>query len=240
MYTDSSTLKTNHKTKPLLHTLQEVGTPIPLREMEDDALLVAHQKGSESAFEELVRRYQRNIFSYIYRMLQNKHIAEELTQEVFLALVKNMERYEPQGKFAAYLFAIASNKIHKEWEQRKRRPKFFSLSFWNSDLEATDNGNTPLDTLQDTKACVEEAFKRTEISDAVNEAIKHLPEHYREAFVLRRFLELSYEEIAEMTDLQMNAIRTNLSRARKKVRDEFLKLNDHGNHENKSVTAEIF
>ena len=227
MYTDSSTLKTNHKTKPLLHTLQEVGTPIPLREMEDDALLVAHQKGSESAFEELVRRYQRNIFSYIYRMLQNKHIAEELTQEVFLALVKNMERYEPQGKFAAYLFAIASNKIHKEWEQRKRRPKFFSLSFWNSDLEATDNGNTPLDTLQDTKACVEEAFKRTEISDAVNEAIKHLPEHYREAFVLRRFLELSYEEIAEITDCPVGTIKSRVVRAERGLRPHLERFREY-------------
>lgn len=214
MYKEPEAIARSRTTTPLAL----VGAPQPLSEQDDDALMHAHQQGSEAAFEELVRRYQRNIFSYIYRMLQNKHIAEELTQEVFLALVRNVDRYEPQGKFAAYLFAIASNKIHKEWEQRKRRPKFFSLSFWSNSDSNDDDAREPLESLSDGKACVVKAFKRNEVSQAVNDALKHLPDHYREAFVLRRFLDLSYEEIAEITDCPVGTIKSRVVRAERGLR----------------------
>ncbi len=212
---------------PLLRSLPVAGAPMPLRDMDDDALLAAHTAGSELAFPELVRRYQRSIFGYIFRMLQNKHIAEELTQEVFLALVRNADRYQPQGKFSGYLFAIASNKIHKEWEQRKRRPKFFSLSFWNGDANTEDHGNMPLDTIEDSSACVETAFKKCEISDAVNEALKHLPEHYREAFILRRFQDLSYEEIAEITDCPVGTIKSRVVRAERGLRPHLERFREY-------------
>ncbi|MCK5861346.1 MAG: sigma-70 family RNA polymerase sigma factor [Candidatus Hydrogenedentes bacterium] len=227
MRKNEQALKTDTNVTPLLRSLPEHGTTLPPREMEDDALLFAYKEGSESAFEELVRRYQQKIFLYIYRMLQNKHIAEELTQEVFLALVKNINRYNPQGKFAAYLFAIASNKVHKEWEQRKRRPKFFSLSFWSNNPNAAHDGASPLDTIPDTKACVEKSFKRKEVSDAVHEALKHLPERYREAFVLRRFLDLSYNEIADITDCPIGTAKSRVVRAERKLRPYLLHFREY-------------
>lgn len=212
---------------PLLRSLPAAGQPVPIRDMDDDALLAAHNEGYDQAFPEIVRRYQRSIFGYIYRMLQNKHIAEELTQEVFLALVRNADRYQPQGKFSGYLFAIASNKVHKEWEQRKRRPKFFSLSFWSADSNSESNGNMPLDTIEDSTACVETAFKKCEVSDAVNEALKHLPEHYREAFILRRFQDLSYEEIAEITDCPVGTIKSRVVRAERGLRPHLERFREY-------------
>ncbi len=199
-------------------SLKLADTPPVWAEMGEHALMRAHQEGSEASLEEPIHRYQRIIFGYIYRMLQNKHIAEELTQEVFLALVRNADRYVDQGKFASYLFAIASNKIHKEWEQRRVRPAFFSLSFWSGSPETEDGEPTPLEVLSDDKACVVTAFKRGEISDAVNEALKHLPEHYREAFVLRRFMDLSYEEIAEITDCPVGTVKSRVVRAERGLR----------------------
>ena len=212
--TEAVLVAREHSSPPL----KLAGAKPSLQEMDDDALMQGHQQGSEAAFEEIVRRYQRSIFGYIYRMLQNKHIAEELTQEVFLALVRNADRYESQGKFASYLFAIASNKIHKEWEQRRVRPKFFSLSFWSSSPDGETGEPTPLEVLSDDKACVVSAFKRGEISDAVNEALKHLPEHYREAFVLRRFMDLSYDEIAEVLDCPVGTIKSRVVRAERGLR----------------------
>ncbi len=226
-HTNDMPLKRQQSGTPRLRALPEVGATPSVREMDDDALVLAHQSGCSAAFEELVRRYQRSIFGYIYRMLQNKHIAEELTQDVFLALVKNVDRYEPRGKFAAYLFAIASNKVHKEWDQRKRRPKFFSLSFWNNETESMEGGNTPLDAIHDSKACVETAFKRSEISDAVNEALKRLPEHYREAFVFRRFLDLSYDEIAEITDCPVGTIKSRVVRAERGLRPHLERFREY-------------
>ena len=217
MHKNMEATEHTERARPYLRPLEAGSPDASWSEMEDDALMLAHQQGSEPAFEELVRRYQRSIFSYIYRMLQNKHIAEELTQDVFLALVRNADRYQPQGKFAAYLFAIASNKIHKEWEQRKRRPRFFSLSFWNSD-DNDEGAQQPVETISDNKACVVKAFKRNEVADAVDEALKHLPEHYREAFILRRFLDISYEEIAEITDCPVGTIKSRVVRAERGLR----------------------
>ena len=170
-----------------LRVISHQGRPVDWSALDDDALMAEHVQGAEQAFEELVHRYERRIFSYVYRMLQNRLIAEEITQEVFLALVRNSKRYKAQGRLSSYLFAIASNKVYKEWEQRRRRPRFFSLSFWNSDDSASVSGLSPLDVLDDKKACVEKACERSEISDAINDALRHLPKHYREAFVLRRF-----------------------------------------------------
>jgi RNA polymerase sigma-70 factor (ECF subfamily) len=75
--------------------------------------MLEHARGSEEAFEELVRRHQRGVLNYMYRMVQNRQIAEELAQEVFVALVKNAQRYEPMAKFTTYLYAIASNIVSK-------------------------------------------------------------------------------------------------------------------------------
>lgn len=227
MYEKTHAIPQPHQGRPRLRPFETPDALPTLSEMDDDALMQAHQEGSDAAFEELVRRYQRSIFSYIFRMLQNKHIAEELTQEVFLALVRNTDRYEPRGKFAAYLFAIASNKIHKEWEQRKRRPKVFSLSFWHNSEGASENTREPAETLSDDKACVVDAFKRKEVAQAVNDALKHLPEHYREAFVLRRFLDLSYEEIAEITDCPVGTIKSRVVRAERGLRPHLERFREY-------------
>jgi RNA polymerase sigma-70 factor (ECF subfamily) len=210
-----------------LRVISERGQPTDYSVQDDDTLMLAYQQGSEEAFEELVHRYQRSIFSYVFRMLQNRHIAEEVTQEVFLALVRNSDRYAPQGKFSSYLFAIASNKIYKEWEQRRRRPRFFSLSFWNNDNASSDGGLSPLDVLDDKNACVEKACERSEISKAINDALKHLPTHYREAFVLRRFQDLSYDEIAEILDCPVGTIKSRVARAEKGLRPYLEKFREY-------------
>ncbi|NLO33130.1 MAG: RNA polymerase sigma factor [Candidatus Hydrogenedentes bacterium] len=202
-------------------------TASALQQLEDDALMAEHKKGSEAAFEELVHRYQRSIFGYAYQMLRNKHIAEEITQEVFVALVHNADRYKRQGKFASYLFAIASNKIHKEWEQRRTRPKFFSLSFWNNTAVSEDDDNIPMDAIEDETACVVHAFELGEVSEAVNAALQHLSEHYREAFVLRRFMDLSYEEISEITDCPIGTIKSRVVRAERGLRPHLERFREY-------------
>jgi len=181
-----------------------------LRERSDEALMLDHGQGDEEAFEELVRRHHKNVLNYTFRMVQNRQIAEELTQEVFVALVQNAKRYEPTAKFTTYLYTIASNIVSKEWSRRKRIPKIFSLSYWGwRDEEEGD----PLESVGDDRENVLVAFQRGEISEAVNTALKELPEHQREAFVLRRFQDLSYEEIAEVAGAPIGTIKSRVARA---------------------------
>jgi RNA polymerase sigma-70 factor (ECF subfamily) len=189
----------------------------PLRECSDEVLMMRHGGGDEDAFAELVRRHQRSVLNYMFRMLHNRPVAEELAQEVFIALVKNGERYQPTAKFTTYLYTIASNIVQKEWTRQKRRPKLFSLSSWFHGREEEDHFD-PIEHSSDESADVLAAFQRGEISDAVNTALNHLPDHQREAFVLRRFHDLSYEEIADVLDVPVGTVKSRVVRAERGLR----------------------
>jgi RNA polymerase sigma-70 factor (ECF subfamily) len=199
---------------------------LPLRERSDEALMLNHGAGSEEAFAELVRRYQKGVLNYIFRMVQNRQIAEELTQEVFVALVRNAERYQPTAKFTTYLYTIASNIVSKEWLRRKRRPKFLSLSGWNWRRNPEDEFD-PLEHVGDNRTDVLFAFQRGEISEAVNTALRELPEHQREAFILRRFQDLSYEEIAVITDAPVGTAKSRVVRAERALRPLLERFRDY-------------
>jgi RNA polymerase sigma-70 factor (ECF subfamily) len=191
----------------------------PLAEWSNEALMLSHGEGVEEAFTELVRRHQKSVLNYIFRMVHNRHIAEELTQEVFLALVKNGGRYQPTAKFTTYLYTIASNIVSKEWTRQKRRPKLFSLSsWWGGRGDHQEEGMDPYEHTADEDANVLLEFQRGEISEAVNAALRHLPEHQREAFVLRRFQDLPYEEIARITDVPVGTVKSRVVRAERALR----------------------
>ena len=203
--------------KPALRVVEAEG--LPLRERGDEALMLEHGRGSEAAFEELVRRHQRGVLNYLYRMVQNRHIAEELTQEVFLALVRNAGRYEPTAKFTTYLYRIASNVASKEWTRSRRRLKPFSLSApWGRTKDAWGDLKPLEAQVEDERASVLTAFQRGEISEAVNVALQQLPGHQREAFVLHRFKELSYEEIAAVTNTPVGTAKSRVVRAERALR----------------------
>ncbi len=200
---------------------------LPLRERADETLMLEHGAGSEEAFEELVRRHQKGVLNYMYRMVQNRQVAEELTQEAFLALVKNAQRYEPTAKFTTYLYAIASNIVSKEWLRAKRRPKLFSLtSFWNSKSNDGDEFD-PMDHVGDERASVLAQFQRGEVSEAVNVALKQLPEHQREAFVLLRYQNLPYEEIASITNAPVGTVKSRVVRAERALRPLLEKFREY-------------
>jgi len=200
---------------------------LPLRERSNESLMLEHGRGSEEAFAELVRRHQKGVLNYMYRMIQNRQVAEELAQEVFLALVKNAQRYEPTAKFTTYLYAIASNVVSKEWTRAKRRPKLFSLSaFWGGGSHDNDEFD-PLEHVGDERACVRTAYQSEEISEAVNGALRHLPEHQREAFVLHRFQDLSYEEISAITNTPVGTVKSRVVRAERALRPHLERFREY-------------
>ena len=204
------------QTRALLKVYGEEG--IPFADWSDEALMLEQGRGAEDAFAELVRRHQKSVLSYIFRMVHNRQIAEELTQEVFIALVKNGQRYQPMAKFTTYLYTIASNIVSKEWLRQKRRPKFFSLYAGWKRRKNEEDGFDPLEHVGDEKADVLAAFQRGEVSEAVNTALKELPEHQRQAFALRRFQDLSYEEISNVTNTPVGTVKSRVVRAERALR----------------------
>lgn len=201
---------------------------VALRDRSDEDLMLEHGRGSEEAFSELVRRHQKPVLNYLFRMVQNRHIAEELTQEVFIALVRNAQRYEPTAKFTTYLYRIAANVAAKEWSRAKRRLNPFSLSAalpWRKDGRAENHSLE--DRVEDERACVLTSFKRGEVSEAVNDALQRLPEHQREAFVLRRFEDVPYEEISRITDTPVGTIKSRVVRAEHALRPLLAKFREY-------------
>lgn len=204
--------------------LVETG-PAPVRDRADETLMLDHAAGDEAAFGELVRRHQKGVLNYMYRMVQNRQIAEELTQEVFVALVRNAARYQPTAKFTTYLYTIASNMVCKEWTRQRRRPRLFSLSaWWGGDGE---DGFDPLERMADERADVRADFERGEVSAAVNDALRHLPDQQREAFVLLRFQNLSYQEIAEVCDVPVGTVKSRVVRAERALRPHLERFREY-------------
>lgn len=188
-----------------------------LRAWSNEDLMLAHGRGCDDSFEELLRRHQRGVMNFIYRMLQNRSLAEELTQEVFMALVRSRKRYRPTAKFTTYLYKIASNLVSKEWQRRKRRPAFFSLSSWGRSNDEED-AYGPMDVLSDDSAWVMAKFELGEISEAVNHALREIPDHQREAFVLHRLQEMPYDEVARVTGSPVGTVKSRVVRAERALR----------------------
>jgi RNA polymerase sigma-70 factor (ECF subfamily) len=201
---------------PALRVIPRTGEAV--RDRCDEALMLDHAAGDEAAFEELVRRHQRGLLNYIYRLVNNRQTADELTQEVFLALVKNAQRYQPTAKFTTYLYRIASNMVSKEWLRRKRRPMLLSLSSRFGRHNNEEEEYCPLDHVGDARANLTETVQRQEISEAVNKALSALPEHQREAFVLRRFSDVPYEEIAQIVNAPVGTVKSRVVRAERALR----------------------
>ena len=160
----------------------------------DEDLMLAHQRGSADAFEELFRRYRQPVWAYFRRRVPEAGRAEELAQEVFVAVLEGARRYAPLAPVRAYLFGIAFNVLSAE--RRRTRQTSASLS---GDVTA---GRTPP---SDARLWIRQALDRLEASD-------------REIVMLREFEQLSYAEIALLLGLPINTVRSRLFRARMELR----------------------
>ena len=180
---------------------------------EDEAALVADAvEGSQYAFQTLVERYQRPVFSLVVRMVRDPGIAEDVTQEVFVKAWVALGRYDPRRRFASWLFKIASNAAIDHL-RRKKLP--------TTPLESSDPDHSSiLDRIEDERAeSADTLLKRHELGAALEGAIAALRPEYRLVILLRFKEELPYREIAEITGMPLGTVKTNLRRARREIED---------------------
>jgi RNA polymerase sigma-70 factor (ECF subfamily) len=164
----------------------------------DDHLVLAFQQGSREAFTELFERYRDPLYGFFHRRLDNPARAEELTQECFLALLRNVERYEPRAGFRSYLYGIDINMVSAERRKAGR--------------ELADD-----DTVKDPPA--------RENPDAalwVRAALGRLDRVDREVLMLREYEQLSYREIGALLRLPINTVRSRLFRARMALKEQLI------------------
>jgi RNA polymerase sigma-70 factor (ECF subfamily) len=180
-----------------------------LEDAEDIRLMELVSAGDEAAFERLVERHQRLVVGTVGRMLGTNSDAEDIAQQVFVRVWKNAKRYVPRAKFTTWLLKITRNLVFNELRRRSRHPQVPLQS-------ESEEEERPL---KDEHAVAPDAsLLQSELQQAVDAAIADLPETQRMAVILRRYEELSYEEIAETLEQSVSAVKSLLFRARTELR----------------------
>ena len=166
--------------------------------------------GDTSAFEQLVERHQALVGGTVARMLGSNSDVEDIAQQVFIRVWKSAGRYVARAKFTTWLLKITRNLVFNEMRRAKRHPH----------LPVQIEPEAEEIPLKDEQAIAPDAaLLQTELQQAIEKAITLLPDSQRMALVLRRYEELSYEEIADVLDLSVPAVKSLLFRARTELRE---------------------
>ncbi len=184
-----------------------------IKTLTDGELIVNALRGGEDNFEELVRRYQRPITGYVYRMLNNYDASLDVTQEVFIKVYNSLSRYSSEYKFSTWLYRIAHNAAI-DYMRRN--------SVNQQSIEAENADGTYQLQFESPQPNPEQMRERSEWRTEIETVIKCLPTGYRELIVLRHTQDLSYDEIAEVTNLPLGTVKNRLFRAREMMRELFV------------------
>jgi RNA polymerase sigma-70 factor (ECF subfamily) len=174
-------------------------------------LMAGIAKGDDDAFEILVNRHQTSILNLIYRFVGDRTQAKDLAQEVFLGVWQSAKSYEPKAKFTTWIYRIATNLCLNELKSARHR-KWFSFRSNNEGTEKTFE-----ETLPDGSPSAEDLLLTRERSRRISEALQSLPANQRIALVLKRYDDLSYEEIARIMGCSVSAVESLLVRAKKSL-----------------------
>jgi len=177
--------------------------------MQDTELMLRVREGDEGAFKEIVERYQRQILDLCFRYVCNQADAEEVAMDVFIQLYKSRQTYRPEAKLSTYLYRIAVNLSLNRIRDRKRK-RLVSFEFLKKDR--------PFDPESPDSERPDAVYEAGEREAIVRRALESLPEKQKTALLLRRYDELSYEEIAAVMDTSVSAVEALLFRARETLR----------------------
>ena len=186
-----------------------------LKAATDQQVVAAAAAGEEAAYRELVHRYERPVFSLIYRMVRNRELAEDLSQETFIKVLNALASYRPEYKFSSWVFKIANNAAI----DHLRRRELDTLS-----LEGSPHADTA-EKIEATALQIGEkaesaldAVANKELGGEIEQAIARLRPEYRTCILLRHVEGRPYEEIAEILNLPLGTVKTYIHRARNELR----------------------
>jgi len=181
----------------------------------DLELMLRVKTGDLAAFEELVETHQHRVVGTVAKMLGDDVEAEDVAQQVFIRVWRSAARYEPTAKFTTWLFTITRNLVFNELRRRKRH----ATSSLDESRENEDD--TPRHQIADLGVKVPDvSMLDEEMMNAIHRAIEELPDAQRMAVVLRRYEETPYEEIAQILELTVPAVKSLLFRARTELREK--------------------
>ena len=167
-----------------------------LKTMSDEQLVILYAKGNNAAFDILLERYKSSIHSYIYFIVRNKELTEDIFQETFVKVIMTIKqgRYTEAGKFKAWITRIAHNLIIDNFRQERNE-------------NTISNDDVEVDLFNNLKLCdgtVEDSLVHNQVLSDIRKLIKHLPDSQREVLEMRYYKDLSFKEIADLTGVSIN------------------------------------
>src|SRR5690606_37972539 len=191
--------------------------PLNYTELTDQEVIARALEGREAAYRELIGRYERPVFSLIYRLVRDRERAEDLAQDTFIKVVNHLERYDPTYKFSSWIFKIAHNTALDHL--RRKNPVTLSLDGSPHARTAAEVEATTL-TPASGDENPEEYTASKELGAEIERAIGLLRPEYRTAIVLCHVEGRPYEEIAQIMDVPLGTVKTFIHRARKELMKE--------------------
>ncbi len=176
--------------------------------------MLAFQKGDKAAFEALLKAYFPRILNFIHRFVRDRQQAEDLTQDVFIKVYHASDRYRPEARFRTWLYTIA-RRTSLNAIRRNKIAAALSLDA----LRSSEKGDMPVQVEDKAAERPDEGLLRHERTARVRRAIEALPLNQREAVILRRYEELSYEEIAQTMGISLSAVKSLLNRAKENLKE---------------------
>lgn len=164
--------------------------------MADEELVVLYAKGENAAFDVLLNRYKNSIHSYIYFIVRNRDLTEDIFQETFVKVIMTIKqgRYIENGKFKAWITRIAHNLIIDYFRQERSE-------------NTISNDDVEVDLFNNIKLCdgtIEDMIVRNQVLSDIKKLIQHLPDSQREVLEMRYYQDLSFKEIADITGVSIN------------------------------------
>lgn len=189
---------------------------LDLPNLPDAEVVVLAQQGREPAFRELIRRYERPVFSLIFRMVRDGTVAEDLAQDTFIKVLNHLDKYRPEFKFSSWLFKIANNVAIDHL--RRRQLDTVSMDGSPHAATAAEAESSSFQLADQAESPLDELASR-ELGAIIEQAIGSLRPEYRNCIMLRHVEGRSYEEIAATLDLPLGTVKTYIHRARQQLRE---------------------
>jgi RNA polymerase sigma-70 factor (ECF subfamily) len=179
----------------------------PRHEITDEQLMIRFQRGDRGAFATLVRRHQTPLYNFAYRQLRAPQQAEDVVQEAFVRVVQNAADFKHEARFTTWLYTITRNLCIDQMRKRALR-KHASLDEPRRGEE--EDGPTLGEQTADARASVERQATGTELKERIAKAVETLPDEQREVFLMREVANLPFKEIAEITGVPENTVKSRM------------------------------
>lgn len=173
---------------------------MPMQLLSDNELVKLYMNGNEESLSILVKRHKRRIFSYLYLISRNKELAEDIFQETFFKVIQTLKKrqYNEEGKFLPWVLRIAKNLMIDHFRKVKKMPSISSVT--NDEGERVDI----FDIIPEPVSSSKDANEAKEFKELIRNVVGELPPDQKEVVIMRTYYDMSFKEIAEVTDVSIN------------------------------------